>query len=255
MTGALRLRALPRGARSRSRGRPAWPWGRSRGAPPSRCAPRADLRHGAAGVTLNDVCLAAVTGALRETALARGESPRALKAMVPVSVRAEEAGVHRPARAPQHARLAPGGGPPRDIGVQALRAARGSGDHLRRPGNAVRPAAHGVARMVGSKRVYNLTVSNIPGPRFPLYVLGSELLEAYPVALRALRGPGCAARRARPARRAQRGDAGACPNRFRNFAWRRRKNQWKTGRISAGGRPSRGSKRTESVTTQAPMWS
>ena len=44
--------------------------------------------------------------------------------------------------------------------------------------DALRTAA---ARMVGSARVYNLTVSNIPGPRFPLYVLGSELLEAYPV--------------------------------------------------------------------------
>ena len=43
------------------------------------------------------------------------------------------------------------------------------------------PLRTGAARMVGSKRVYNLTVSNIPGPRFPLYVQGAELLEAYPV--------------------------------------------------------------------------
>ena len=39
----------------------------------------------------------------------------------------------------------------------------------------------GAARMVGSKRVYNLTVSNIPGPAFPLYVLGAELQGAWPV--------------------------------------------------------------------------
>jgi hypothetical protein len=29
--------------------------------------------------------------------------------------------------------------------------------------------------------VFNLTVSNIPGPRIPLYMLGAELTEAYPV--------------------------------------------------------------------------
>lgn len=43
------------------------------------------------------------------------------------------------------------------------------------------PLRTGAARMVGSKRVYNLTVSNIPGPRFPLWVLGAQLREAYPV--------------------------------------------------------------------------
>ena len=43
------------------------------------------------------------------------------------------------------------------------------------------PLRSRAARLVGSKRVYNLTVSNIPGPRFPLYVLGAELREAYPV--------------------------------------------------------------------------
>ena len=43
----------------------------------------------AAAVTLNDVCLAGVTGALRELAMGRGELPRPLKAMVPVSVRGE----------------------------------------------------------------------------------------------------------------------------------------------------------------------
>ena len=38
-------------------------------------------------MTLNDVCLAMASGALRDLALARGESPRPLKAMVPVSLR------------------------------------------------------------------------------------------------------------------------------------------------------------------------
>ncbi len=37
------------------------------------------------------------------------------------------------------------------------------------------------AKAVAHPRVYNLTVSNIPGPRMPVYMLGAELLEAHPV--------------------------------------------------------------------------
>jgi diacylglycerol O-acyltransferase len=33
-----------------------------------------------------------------------------------------------------------------------------------------------------STRLFNLLVTNVPGPQFPLYVLGREMLEAYPVA-------------------------------------------------------------------------
>ena len=43
------------------------------------------------------------------------------------------------------------------------------------------PLKNRAARLASSSRVFNLTVSNIPGPRFPLYMLGAELSEAYPV--------------------------------------------------------------------------
>ena len=43
------------------------------------------------------------------------------------------------------------------------------------------PVKNRAARLASSARVFNLTVSNIPGPRFPLYMLGAELSEAYPV--------------------------------------------------------------------------
>ena len=38
------------------------------------------------------------------------------------------------------------------------------------------------SRLNFSTRLYNLIVTNVPGPQFPLYVLGREILEAYPVA-------------------------------------------------------------------------
>ena len=145
----------------------------------------------AAEVTVNDVCLAMVTGALRETALARGQSPRSLKAMVPVSVRTEDERTDLGNRIslafvdlPVHlstpgARLAEVNRATtafktsgRPEGAEAVFGALGALPDV------LRTAA---ARMVGSARVYNLTVSNIPGPRFPLYVLGAELREAYPV--------------------------------------------------------------------------
>ncbi len=132
----------------------------------------------AAGVTVNDVCLAVVAGALRETALARGDTPQPLKAMVPVSVRAEGeeadagqphlAGLRGPAGEPLDAARPPGGGPQGDHGVQGVGPARpGPRRSSARWGCCPTPCARRAARMVGSARVYNLTVSNIPGPRFP----------------------------------------------------------------------------------------
>lgn len=145
----------------------------------------------AAGVTVNDVCVTMVTGALRETALARGQSPRSLKAMVPVSVRTDEERtdlgnrislafvdlpVHLSTPAARlsevHRATAAFKASGKPAGAEAVFGALGMlPDALRTP----------AARMVGSARVYNLTVSNIPGPRFPLYVLGAEVKEAYPV--------------------------------------------------------------------------
>src|SRR5688572_26316249 len=38
------------------------------------------------------------------------------------------------------------------------------------------------SRINFSTRLFNLIVTNVPGPQFPLYVLGRELLDLYPVA-------------------------------------------------------------------------
>jgi diacylglycerol O-acyltransferase len=48
-------------------------------------------------------------------------------------------------------------------------------------GYAPHSVQHAVSRMAASARAFNLVVSNIPGPRLPLYMLGCELEEAYPV--------------------------------------------------------------------------
>jgi diacylglycerol O-acyltransferase len=44
-----------------------------------------------------------------------------------------------------------------------------------------RPAQHAITRTIASPKTFNLTVSNIPGPRQPMYMRGCELEVAYPV--------------------------------------------------------------------------
>jgi WS/DGAT/MGAT family acyltransferase len=37
------------------------------------------------------------------------------------------------------------------------------------------------ARLVPRQRFFNVVVTNVPGPQFPLYLLGSKLLDVYPM--------------------------------------------------------------------------
>jgi WS/DGAT/MGAT family acyltransferase len=142
------------------------------------------------GVTVNDVVLAAAAGALRRHALRREERPRDLKAMVPVNVRSEAASalgnritfmfVELPASLSEPAdrlhrvsfatRSRKESGVPEqaDAALQAL-------------SYAPRPVQKAAAHALASPRVYNLVVSNIPGPRMPMYMRGCRLREAYPV--------------------------------------------------------------------------
>jgi WS/DGAT/MGAT family acyltransferase len=146
----------------------------------------------AADVTLNDVGLALVAGTLRRLALEVGEPPRALKAMVPVSLHPDddrarfgnalsfaflELPVDRPDPADRlalvHAR------------TERFKAARRpAATALAVDALTVVPAPlrTGLTRAANSARMFNLSVSNVRGPRRPFYLLGAELDEAYTLA-------------------------------------------------------------------------
>jgi diacylglycerol O-acyltransferase / wax synthase len=143
-------------------------------------------------ITINDVYLAAVAGALRTLALRRGEAPQPLKVMVPVNLRDEEEhggdGGNRIAfsfiELPAHVATA-------DARLRRVheataafkRSQRPAGSHamLSAIGLLPDPLKSVAARFAASPRAYNVTISNIPGPSDPLYMLGSKLIEAYPI--------------------------------------------------------------------------
>jgi len=152
------------------------------------------LVKNAFGGTVNDVVLAVVAGALRSFLISRGVRTEGMemRALVPVSVRADD----------EHDqggnRIVVMRGPlPVYISdpVQRLRFVSHAMDGLKESkqalGAEVIAGAQNFApptilaqasRLNFSTRLFNLLVTNVPGPQFPLYVLGREMLEAYPVA-------------------------------------------------------------------------
>ena len=152
------------------------------------------LVKNAFGGTVNDVVLAVVAGALRSFLIARGRRTEGveLRALVPVSVRTE--GEHNQ----MGNRIVAMRGPlPVYIAdpVQRLRFVSHAMDGLKESkqalGAEVIAGAQSFApptilaqasRLNFSTRLFNLIVTNVPGPQLPLYVLGREMLAAYPVA-------------------------------------------------------------------------
>jgi WS/DGAT/MGAT family acyltransferase len=147
----------------------------------------------ALGGTVNDVVLAVVTGGVRDWLHGRGIRTEGLelRAQVPVSIRAaDEHGQlgNRLAvmRAPLPVYIAD---PVRRLhtvtqamqGLKQSKQALGAEVITRFNDFAPPTLLAQAARINFSTRLFNLVVTNVPGPQIPLYVLGRELEDIFPV--------------------------------------------------------------------------
>jgi diacylglycerol O-acyltransferase / wax synthase len=148
---------------------------------------------GALGGTVNDVVLAVVTGALRAHLVRRGRDPEGLelKAMVPVSVRAEnQRGALGNQVAAMYAPLPVGLADPLErfrtvheaLGdLKASAQAIGAERLTQLAGFAAPTILDQAARLQSRQRFFNVTVTNVPGPQVPLYMLGHRLRAFHPM--------------------------------------------------------------------------
>jgi len=148
----------------------------------------------ALGGTVNDVVLAVVAGALRTWLRSRGVRTEGLelRALVPVSIRSRDEHDHMGNRI-----VAMRGPLPVYVEdpVARLRVVRAAMEGLKESKQAVGAEVitglealapptilAQASRLQFSTRLFNLLVTNVPGPQFPLYVLGRELRDLFPVA-------------------------------------------------------------------------
>jgi WS/DGAT/MGAT family acyltransferase len=146
------------------------------------------------GGTVNDVVLAVVTGAIRNWLHSRGVRTEGLelRALVPVSIRAEDEHGNLGnritlMRGPLPVYIED---PVRRLhtiseemaGLKESKQALGA-EMISRFNDFAPPTLLAQAsRLNFSTRLFNLLVTNVPGPQIPLYVLGRELEEVFPVA-------------------------------------------------------------------------
>ncbi|MEA2221026.1 MAG: diacylglycerol O-acyltransferase / wax synthase [Solirubrobacteraceae bacterium] len=146
------------------------------------------------GGTVNDVVLAVVAGALRRWLQSRGVRTEGLelRALVPVSVRVQHE------RGAAGNRLAAMRGPLPvwvDEPVERLGVVRAAMAHLKESKQAIGaqvlsnvqnfapPTVLAQASRINfSTRLFNLLVTNVPGPQFPLWVAGREMSAVFPLA-------------------------------------------------------------------------
>ena len=151
------------------------------------------------GVKVNDVVMAVCTSALREWLTERDELPKdPLVAMVPVSVRGEEEqGSFGNRVSTMIVPLPTNEADPRTRLMMIHDSMRVAKDrHSALPANLMQDATQFIppALMSRASRVVaelagvappslNLVISNVPGPRDPLYLAGAELVANYPVSV------------------------------------------------------------------------
>jgi len=159
----------------------------------SRLADFKEVKNGLGG-TVNDAVLAVVAGALRRWLHDRGVRTEGveLRALVPVSIRSEDE------RGALGNRIAVMRGPLPvyvDDPVERLRLVReGMGDLKESKQALGAEVITGLtdfapptllaqaSRLNFSTRLFNLIVTNVPGPQFPLYLLGREMEDIVPIA-------------------------------------------------------------------------
>jgi WS/DGAT/MGAT family acyltransferase len=144
--------------------------------------------------TVNDVLLTVVTGALREWLLSRGEpvvGGTSVRALVPVSMQDEDAVAGN--RVSSYLVDLPVGEPNPRVRLARLSYAMGGiaqhgqsvgADSLIALTGFAPPTLHALGARAArglSRRLFNLVVTNVPGPQFPLYAAGSRMLEVFPV--------------------------------------------------------------------------
>lgn len=149
------------------------------------------------GGTVNDVILATITGAMRAWMMTRAESvhsSRYLRAMVPMSVFDTEL---EPTSLGSQVtgyllNLPIGEGSPvvrlHQVSY-ALKAHKDTGmavaaDRLAEVAGFAPTTFHALGARVAAaqaRRGFDLVVTNVPGPQFPLYAAGAQMLESYPV--------------------------------------------------------------------------
>ncbi len=151
-----------------------------------------EISHGLGG-TVNDVVLAATGTAMRRLLIERGEllPERGIRAMVPVDIRSAakrlELGneitslfVELPVDVPDTLRRYAA----QVEQAESLKSgsqATGSRTLIDLAGHAP-PILHAfLARALYSTRLFNLTITNVPGPQIPLYAFGSRLKSIWPL--------------------------------------------------------------------------
>jgi diacylglycerol O-acyltransferase / wax synthase len=145
------------------------------------------------GGTVNDVILSAVAGGIGNYLRARGHDTEGLelRAMVPVSIRADEE--HGALGNRISAMMAPLPVWCEDP-VERLHLVTAQMGDLKASGQAVgaeiltkitdfapTTIASQAARLQPAQRFFNLVVTNVPGPQFPLYVLGRRMESIFPM--------------------------------------------------------------------------
>jgi WS/DGAT/MGAT family acyltransferase len=155
----------------------------------------ADLKRikDAHGGTVNDVILSVVSGAIGRYLRARGHDTTdlELRALVPVSVReAEEHGALGNRVTAMMAPLPVWCEDPVErlhILTESMGDLKGSGQAVgaeiltRLTDFAPTTIASQAARLQPAQRFFNLVVTNVPGPQFPLYVLGRKMESIFPM--------------------------------------------------------------------------